>query len=97
MISMKVLVEVFANLQEKLGWASRYVEVDAQEIDLANLIKYIQDLYDLISRDTGRDLENLLDNYLVFVNGIHAQFKGGLQTLLRDGDKVSIFPPAAGG
>lgn len=97
MISMKVLIEVFATLQEKLGWTSKYVEIDDQNISLINLIKRVQDLYELLSRDAGKDLDSLLGNYLVFINGIHAEFKGGLNAQIIDGDKVSIFPPVAGG
>ncbi len=94
---MRVLVEVFATLQERLGWTAKYVEINAHEITLEKLVKGLQDLYDLISVDAGRDLSDLLGSYIVFVNGVHAQFKGGLNALLRDGDKVSIFPPVAGG
>lgn len=94
---MRVLIEVFATLQERLGWATKYVEINAEEVTLEDLIKGVRDLYDAISADLDGGLENLLDNYLVFVNGIHAQFRNGLKTVLRDGDKVSIFPPVAGG
>lgn len=97
LISMRVLIEVYATLQERLGWTAKYIEINAEEITLEDLIREVRDLYDAISPDLGGGLEDLLDSYLVFVNGIHAQFRNGLKTLLRDGDKISIFPPVAGG
>jgi len=94
---MRVLVEVFATLRDRLGWSSKYIEFSGDEVTLEDLLRSIEDLYDILINDLGGDLSNLLENYLVFINGIHAQFKGGLKTVLRDNDKVSIFPPVAGG
>lgn len=93
---MKVLVEVYATLYDKLGWRSKEVELDCNEISLENLIKSIPDLYNTLINDLS-DLRELIDNYIILINGIHAQFKNGLNAVLRDGDKVAIFPPVAGG
>ena len=41
--------------------------------------------------------EEIIKGYIILLNGIHVQFKGGLEAKLRDGDEVSIFPPGAGG
>ncbi len=94
---MKVSIEVFATLRERLGWSSKTVEFDGDEITLDDLLRSVHDLHELLSAELGGGLNDLLDNYLVFINGIHAQFRGGLKAVLRDDDKVSIFPPAAGG
>ncbi|MEM1813203.1 MAG: hypothetical protein QXT01_04360, partial [Sulfolobales archaeon] len=64
---MRVLIEVFATLQERLGWTTKYVEINAEEITLEDLIKGVRDLYDVISADLSEGLEGLLDNYLIFV------------------------------
>ncbi len=93
---MKVLVEVYATLYDKLGWRSKEVNFNSNEVSLEDLIKSIPDLYNTLINDLG-DLTELINNYIVFINGIHAQFKNGLKTVLRDGDKVAIFPPVAGG
>jgi len=34
---------------------------------------------------------------VILVNGHHIEFLGGLRARLKDGDEISIFPPAAGG
>jgi Tfx family DNA-binding protein len=94
---MRVLVEVFATLRERLGWSLKSVEFSCDEVTLEDLLKSVKDLHDLLINDLGGDLSSLLENYLVFINGIHAQFRGGLRAVLRDNDKVSIFPPVAGG
>ena len=42
--------------------------------------------------------ESLADHVAVIVNGrSYRNLPDGLETLLQDGDKVSIFPPMAGG
>ncbi|GEM_PF-145688 len=94
---MRVLVEVFATLRDRLGWSLKSIEFSGDEVTLEDLLRSVKDLYDLLINDLGGDLSNLLENYLVFINGIHAQFRGGLKAVLRDNDKVSIFPPVAGG
>ncbi|OGL43225.1 MAG: hypothetical protein A2W05_04145 [Candidatus Schekmanbacteria bacterium RBG_16_38_10] len=78
------------------------------EIELrvyANLKKYIPDL-DLkdgkkVSINNGITIQELLNQFgiperetkILIVNGIHAD----LDQKLKDGDRVAIFPPVAGG
>jgi molybdopterin converting factor small subunit len=39
----------------------------------------------------------LRSSLLAFVNDEHIRYKDGIQTILRDGDKVHIVPPITGG
>jgi sulfur-carrier protein len=51
--------------------------------------------------EAGTTIENLIDALnipknqilLIFVNGV----KCGLQTVIKDGDRIGIFPPVGGG
>jgi molybdopterin synthase sulfur carrier subunit len=40
---------------------------------------------------------NRSSRYAVLINGVHIDNLEGMQTVLKDGDRVSIFPPVAGG
>ncbi|RMF91947.1 MAG: MoaD/ThiS family protein [Candidatus Schekmanbacteria bacterium] len=71
----------------------------------ATLQKYVpkQDLKtgNKMSIDGNTTIKSLLDNLgipveetkIIIVNGVHAE----LDTVLKDGDRVAIFPPVAGG
>jgi len=43
------------------------------------------------------DGEHVRDDYIIMINGRNMLFLGKEDTVLKDGDEISIFPPAAGG
>lgn len=90
-MGVKVVVEVFGTLREKLGWRRRVVEL-GQGATLRNLVEELPELREAIA-----PRGELLEGVLVMVNGIHAQLLKGLETPLRSGDEVSVFPPGGGG
>jgi len=86
---MKVTVRVYTFLREKLGWKEKefYLPEGAK---LADLIKGVDELRNVLG-------ENPLQGFHILVNGINVALRQGLETPLKDGDVVDIFPPAAGG
>jgi molybdopterin converting factor small subunit len=48
---MRVLVEVFATLRERLGWSLKSVEFSCDEVTLEDLLKSVKDLHDLLIND----------------------------------------------
>ncbi len=91
---MRVVVEVFSLLRKKLGWDRKEIHMDSSEAKLIDVLKNIPELYQLVVDESKKDIA---EGFLVLVNGIHVQFCGGLKAVVRDGDTISIFPPAAGG
>ncbi len=88
---IKVTVELYTTLPEKLGWRRKEVLLpdDATLEDLFRVIRGLAEAREeYISRGWG---------LIILVNGRHHRFLGGMKTRLRDGDTVSIFPPSAGG
>ena len=92
---MKVKVSYFGHLREKAGLKSEIVEV--------HLPSTLGDLLEPICRE-----RNLLEEVFgtadqpqasvnILVNGRNMRFLGGMDTALREGDEVSIFPPTGGG
>ena len=67
----------------------------------ANLAKYRPPGGERLSIEPGQSIRQLLDAIglpaekakLIFVNGV----KGDLDTLLKGGERVGLFPPVAGG
>ncbi|MFO7624981.1 MAG: MoaD/ThiS family protein [Anaerolineales bacterium] len=65
----------------------------------------LRDLLALLERDLGLHFEDepieagaLRGQLIVLVNGVHCRhLPESLSTILKDGDRVAIFPPVAGG
>ncbi len=94
LIAMRVVIEVFALLREKLGWASKVVELEGSEAKLIDVLRKVPELYNLVVKESEG---SIAEGFIVMINGVHAQFRGGLEAVVRDGDTISVFPPAAGG
>ncbi len=89
---MRVKVEVFGTLRDRLGWRERTVIIEGDSVSLDRVLNELPDLRKYLVSD-----DSLREGFIVFINGIHAQFKGGLRAELRDGDEIAVFPPGAGG
>lgn len=93
---MGITVKFFANFREAVG--QERVEVAAVS-DVATLLdelvqrfgkKLAEQLYESGSK-------KLRETVNVLVNGHGINFLSGLDTKLKDGDVVAIFPPVSGG
>ncbi len=89
---IRVRVEVFGTLRDKLGWREKVLELPLDNATLADVLSALPDLKQYVVRDG-----DIAEGFLVFINGIHAQFRGKLKARVRDGDEVAVFPPGAGG
>jgi len=89
---IRVRVVAYLNLPEKLGWREKVVELEGEDPTYEDLLNALPEL-----RAASREFEESGVKLVVLVNGRHIQFTGGLKTVLRDRDEISVFPPAAGG
>ncbi|AEH24629.1 MoaD/ThiS family protein [Pyrococcus yayanosii] len=83
----KVTVKLFATLIEITGKKS--LELEARTIG-----ELLEKLYAKFGEPFRRELES---GFMILVNGHNIEHLKGLNTELKEGDKVSIFPPAGGG
>jgi molybdopterin synthase sulfur carrier subunit len=78
---MKIQINLYATLA--LQKTNRGTEADIMEIEDGTSIGDILNRLG-ISRDVPK---------IIFLNGVHAD----LETIPKDGDRIAVFPPIAGG
>lgn len=88
---LKVKISIYMMLRKKLGWSSKEVEVKGEEAKLRDILRKIPGLKELTEDP------NFTREYMVLVNGINVALKDGLETIVKDGMKIDIFPPGGGG
>ena len=87
-----VTIKLFANLREQAGKATiEIIGTDLREV-INSLIKKHGGLEELIF--SNGEIHPFI---YVMVNGISVKDKDGLDTILKDGDEVALFPPVSGG
>ncbi|MBE0409412.1 MAG: MoaD family protein [Anaerolineales bacterium] len=96
---MKIKVRGYLTFREVLEQISlqEFEGVDVSIIDLLNRlsIQLGEEFSRLIFESDSRDINSSI---AILINGIHySHLPKRLDTRLKDGDEVSIFPPIAGG
>lgn len=85
-------LKLFGGLRAKAGQAEFAVEAATVGEALAQLCANYVDLQDAIF-DGGQ----LRPHVRVMVNGHDTELLDGLETPVREGDQIAVFPPIAGG
>lgn len=83
-----IVVKVFGGLAQGLG--TDQVNVEADELTVTSLISILES-----KRRSGDAIRQ--SGLLVFVNNVEVSALDGPQTLVKEGDKVTIIPVAHGG
>jgi len=96
---MPIRVKFFATLRDAAG--KREVEVDAQGegMDILNLMRF---LFGKLGDDFKRavldpETGNIRRYIKIMVNGRDIELLNRLETLVKKGDVVQVFPPIGGG
>ena len=92
---MSVKIKLFANLAEKAGQSEIDVSAENVRDALKELIDEHPRLDDIIFKDP--DEKELSDSITVIKDGRNITYLNGLETELKEGDKLSVFPPVGGG
>jgi len=92
---MKVKIRAFGELIEALG------HENVIELEEGTTIEY---LLLILAKKSGGLKENFLREYhddqpnmAILLNGLNIQLLNKTKTIVKDGDTVSLLPPAAGG
>lgn len=93
---IKIAVQGYLTFKEPVG--KRQVSLPAGS-SLRDLLTGLgQDLDRLFDEQTSNETGELNGRIVVLLNGMHSRhLPEGLNTFLKDGDQVAIFPPLAGG
>lgn len=91
---MGVRIEFFATLRESTGTSS--LELDCVGT-VGEIIGVLTERFGQTFRDAVMEGGRIKDMVKILVNGRDVRELRGLETVVRDGDCVSIFPPVAGG
>ena len=91
---MGITVKFFANFREAAGVEKTVVD----EIkDVSSLLKVLVGKFGEGLNRQLYDGEKLRETVNILINGKSVNLAKGLDTRLRDGDVVAIFPPVSGG
>jgi sulfur-carrier protein len=101
---MIIVVKPYLFLRDILGFTSR--EIDLAEEgektvwDLLSVLRHCYQLPDRVDLAQGQLVlfaENRPVGLVILINGRNIGKLDGLNTVLKEGDQVTLFPPAAGG
>jgi molybdopterin synthase sulfur carrier subunit len=89
-----VTVKVFATIREKFGHDSVQISGSTFIEAIRKLVSEYPELKDEVLRE---DMNHLKGDYIYLLNGRNVEYLHKEETLIKDGDKISIFPPIGGG
>jgi len=89
-----VTVKVYATIREKFNH-------DAVQISGSSFIEAIKQLvseYPVLEGELlNEDVNHLKGDYIYLLNGRNVEYLDKEETPIKDGDRISIFPPVGGG
>ncbi len=84
---------MYATIREKF----KEEKVDIESSTILEAVRKLVDEYPILKEEVLDEDLNLKNDYIYLLNGRNVEFLQKGDTPLKDGDKISIFPPVAGG
>ncbi|MCS7097879.1 MAG: MoaD family protein [Candidatus Methanomethyliaceae archaeon] len=91
---MKVKIELFATLREMVG--NSLLEIENVE-NVREAVEALIEMFGARIKEILMEGDEKKESVKILVNGKDIRDLAGLETKLRNGDCISIFPPVAGG
>lgn len=95
---MQIQVKGYLTFRELLG--TRVIEIDGQTVTLRGCLQVLEAEIGEGFREQVLDVQGgeLRPHVALLLNGQHYRhLNKGMDTLVKDGDQLAIFPPVAGG
>ncbi len=93
---MKVSIRFYAYLAEQFNIKDKFdIELN-ENSNILQLLEKICEKYDLREKLLDKN-NNLRDQIAILKNGREIKFLSGMNTVLENGNEISIFPPVHGG
>ncbi len=89
----KIIIKMYATIREKF----KEEKVDIESSTILEAVRKLVDEYPILKEEVLDEDLNLKNDYIYLLNGRNVEFLQKGDTPLKDGDKISIFPPVAGG
>jgi MoaD family protein len=96
---MKVLVKGFFDVQKAMD-DNAMIEVEEDALSLREILEYLANRFgnDFSELILDQETKELADHVMLLVNGFNYLYLPKmLDTDLKDGDEIALFPPIAGG
>ncbi len=95
---MQVKVKFFTLFRLEYGLSEIDIKVNKDKISLKELLSLIDEKANKdISKKLFTDEKKIKSSAIILVNGKNIFHLNGLETTLKDGDVISLFPPGGGG
>ena len=95
---MQVKVKFFTLFRLEYGLSEIDIKVNKDKISLKELLSLIDEKANKdISKKFFTDEKKIKSSAIILVNGKNIFHLNGLETTLKDGDVISLFPPGGGG
>ncbi len=93
---IKTTVRLFATFKQITN--KREIEFELEEgATVQQLLEVLFDQYSALQDKIFDDNDELRQWIQILKNGRNIKYLGGIETILTDGDVISVFPPVAGG
>jgi molybdopterin synthase sulfur carrier subunit len=94
-VHLRIKVKAYATIRDALGAS---VEIGLHEgATVKDLLNELTRIYGKFLGESPEPSSGLPPYVKVLVNGRDIDFLKGLETKLKDGDEVALFPPVGGG